>query len=112
MPEAVIISRDPTLRQRIQGAAVHWVVNPGEFERALDAGFRLALVDICNCGGDFLGDIAAVVHQCRERGQARVVIGFLSRCGGDAAIQAHLAGADRVIPVDQLEAELPALLDG
>jgi hypothetical protein len=38
------------------------------------------------------------------------VIAFLSACGGDAAILAHLAGADRVIPVDQLEDELGDLL--
>ena len=56
-------------------------------------------------------EVQAVVRACREQGKARRVVAFLSGCGGDAAIRAHLAGADRVIPVDQLEGELEGLPD-
>lgn len=107
MIRAVIISRDAGLRQRIQRPGVDWVGDPEQFEVAVKEGFSLALVDVCDCEGD----IGSIVRDCRERGEARSVIAFLSECGGDAAIRAHLAGADRVIPVAQLEDELPGLLD-
>ena len=107
MTEAVIISRDAALRQRIQSPRVSWVENPEEFESAIEQGFNLVLIDVClDCGRD----VAEIVRDCRERGKARRVVAFLSGCAGEAAIKAHLAGADRVIPVDQLEAELTGLL--
>jgi len=107
MTEVVIISRDAALRQRIQSPRVSWVENPEEFESAIKQGFSLVLIDVClDCGRD----VAEIVRDCRERGKARRVVAFLSGCAGEAAIKAHLAGADRVIPVDQLEDELTGLL--
>lgn len=109
MHEAVIISRDPELRQRIPGTRISWVSTPETFEAALDEGIGIALVDVCeDCGRD----VADIVRDCRERGRARRVVAFLTGCAGDAAIRAHLAGADRVVPVDQLEDELAGFLDG
>ena len=103
MTEAVIISRDAALRQRIQDPHVDWVENPEEFELAIGRGFDLVLIDVClDCGRD----VAEIVRDCRERGHARRVVAFLSGCAGEAAIKAHLAGADRVIPVGQVEDEL------
>lgn len=108
MHEAVIISRDEELRQRIRGARIQWISDPDAFEAAMSEGIGLALVDVClDCGRDAAG----IVRDCRERGRAGRVVAFLSGCGGDAAIRAHLAGADRVIPIDQLENELSGLLD-
>ncbi len=107
MTEAVIISRDAALRQRIQDPHVVWVENPEEFELAIHNGFTLALIDICL---DYGRDVAEIVRDCRERGKARCVVAFLSGCAGETAIKAHLAGADRVIPVSQIEDELAGLL--
>ena len=110
MNKAVIISRDEELRARMPDARVVWIDSPEQFESALAEGFNLALFDVCtDCGCD--RDVGDIVRACREQGKARRVIAFLSGCGGDAAIRAHLAGADRVIPVDQLEGELEGLLD-
>lgn len=109
MHEAVIISRDEALRQRIRSARIQWVSDADAFEAAVVEGIGLALVDVClDCGRD----VGEIVRDCRERGRAGRVVAFLSGCGGDAAVRAHLAGADRVIPVDQLEDELSGLLDG
>jgi hypothetical protein len=107
MTEVVIISRDAALRQRIQSPRISWVQNPAEFELAIERGLNLVLIDVClDCGPD----IAKIVHDCRKRGNAHRVVAFLSGCAGEDAIKAHLAGADRVIPVDQLEDELTGLL--
>ena len=108
MSHAIIISRDEELRARLGHAPLTWIDSPEAFEAALAEGFEFALVDVCtDCGCD--RDIADIVRACRERGQARRVVAFLSGCGGDAAIRAHLAGADRVIPVNLIEGELEGL---
>ena len=49
------------------------------------------------------------MRACREMGKARTVVAFLTGCGGDSAIRAHLAGADRVIPANLLEGEFEGL---
>lgn len=106
MHEAVIISRDAGLRQRIPDPRITWVDTPEAFESALGEGMGLALVDVClDCGRE----VGEIVRDCRERGQARCVVAFLSGCGGEAAIRAHLAGADRVIAAAQIDDELAAL---
>jgi hypothetical protein len=108
MHQVIIISRDPGLRQRIPDPRLVWIDSPDAFESALGEGVGLALVDVClDCGRD----VADIVRECRDRGRARRVVAFLSGCGGDAAIRAHLAGADRIIPVDQVEDELAGLAD-
>jgi len=108
MGVAIIISRDDSLRERLGLKPLKWVDSPEAFESALVEGFESALVDVCtDCGCD--RDIADIVRACREQGHARLVIAFLSGCGGDAAIRAHLAGADRVIPIELLENELEGL---
>jgi hypothetical protein len=110
MSQAVIISRDDALHERMQNARVVWVDSPEKFEAALEEGFDLALVDVCtDCGCDH--DVAEIVRECRTTGKAQRVVAFLTGCGGDAAVRAHLAGADRVIPVDQLEDELEGFFE-
>lgn len=109
MHEAVIFTRDASLRERIRDPRIDWVDDPDQFETTLAEGLGLAMVDVCMDCADC--DVAAIVRDCRDRGGARRVIAFLTACGGDAAIRAHLAGADRVIPLSQLEDELGELLD-
>ena len=109
MSQAVIISRDDALHERMQNARVVWVDSPEKFEAALEEGFDLALVDVCTDCGCQERDIADIVRACREMGKARTVVAFLSGCGGDSAIRAHLAGADRVIPANLLDGELEKL---
>ncbi|RKZ12133.1 hypothetical protein DRQ53_07785 [bacterium] len=102
MSDAVIISCDTALRQKIPGADVRWVETREQFEAALGEGFAFALVDVCSCQED----VAQVIRDCRERANAHRIVAFLSECAGDDAIRAHIAGADRIISVDQLEEEL------
>ena len=108
MSGSIIISRDASLRERLGDTPLTWVDSPEAFEAALAEGFEFALVDVCtDCGCD--RDVADIVRACREQGKARTVVAFLSGCGGDSAIRAHLAGADRVIPVNLLDTELEKL---
>jgi hypothetical protein len=103
MTAALIVSGDGELRNRLESLDVSWATNPEEFDRALETGIEIALIDVClDCGRD----VGELVRACRDRGGARRVVAFLSSCAGENAIRAHLAGADRVIPLDQIETEL------
>jgi hypothetical protein len=109
MSGAVIISRDKELRAQLSDAPLTWVDSPQAFEAALAEGFDFALVDVCTDCGCQNRDVADIVRACREQGKARTVVAFLSGCGGDSAIRAHLAGADRVIPANLIDGELEKL---
>ena len=109
MSGAVIISRDEKLRAQLSDAPLIWVDSPEAFEAALAQGFDFALVDVCTDCGCHNRDVADIVRACREQGKARTVVAFLSGCGGDSAIRAHLAGADRVIPANLIDGELEKL---
>jgi DNA-binding response OmpR family regulator len=109
MSGAIIISRDENLRAKLSEAPLTWVDSPDAFEAALEAGFDFALVDVCTDCGCPDRDVADIVRACRELGKARTVVAFLSGCGGDSAIRAHLAGADRVIPANLIDGELEQL---
>ena len=109
MNRAVIISRDEDLRAWLGNDRLTWIDSPEAFEAALSEGFDFALVDVCTDCGCQERDAADIVRACREQGRARTVIAFLSGCGGDSAIRAHLAGADRVIPASMIPDELEAL---
>jgi hypothetical protein len=106
MNRTVIISRDEALREKLSALPLVWIDSPEAFESALADGFDRALVDVCTDCGCQERDVADIVRACREQGRARRVIAFLSGCGGDSAIRAHLAGADRVIPANLLEDEI------
>jgi hypothetical protein len=106
MDRTIIISRDDELRAKLSSAPVVWIDSPEAFESALAEGFSRALVDVCTDCGCQERDVADIVRACREMGKARTVVAFLTGCGGDSAIRAHLAGADRVIPANLLEDEI------
>jgi hypothetical protein len=109
MSGAIIISRDEELRAQLADTPLRWIDSPQAFETALAEGFEFALVDVCTDCGCQDRDVADIVRACRELGRARTVVAFLSGCGGDSAIRAHLAGADRVIPANLIDTELEAL---
>ena len=89
MSGAIIISRDEDLRAQLGDAPLTWVDSPEAFEAALTEGFDFALVDVCTDCGCHDRDIADIVRACREMGNARTVVAFLSGCGGDSAIRAR-----------------------
>lgn len=109
MDRTVIISRDEALREKLSAMPLVWIDSPEAFESALAEGFDRALVDVCTDCGCQERDIADIVRACREMGKARTVVAFLTGCGGDSAIRAHLAGADRVIPANLLDTEFEGL---
>ena len=109
MATTVIISRDAGLREKalhVQGGPVTWVDDCAGLEAALSVPVGRVLVDL---NVEWERDLASCIAQCKAHG-ATSVIAFLHERAGELAIRAHLAGADRVIPQSQLEAELSLLL--
>lgn len=111
MSTTVIISRDSALRARVAqhagAATVVWVDDCRALEQALSLRIGRVLVDL---NVQWEQDIAACIRRCKDEGGARSVVAFLHERTGDVAIRARLAGADRVIPQIQLEAEIDELL--
>lgn len=108
METTVIISRDDALRARARAFddAVTWVDDCAALESALTLPVRQVLVDL---NIEWEKDLAYCISECKQRGAA-TVIAFLHEHAGEMAIRAHLAGADRVIPQNQLEDEFEALI--
>lgn len=110
MATTMIVSRDPVLRRRVQtlgrSARVVWVEDCEALEQALSLAPERVLVDL---NVKWPRDVAECIAQCRAHG-ASSIVAFLHEHAGELAIRARLAGADRVIPQNQLEDELAALL--
>jgi DNA-binding NtrC family response regulator len=114
MPLTVVISRDPALRETIEGICaqgggrVEWVESCADLRGRpslhpahllVDLNVRWAAEDVLGC-----------ISRCKAQHPGSKVIAFLHEYAGDLAVRARLAGADRVIPQNQLERELPDLL--
>ena len=111
MSTTVIISKDASLRARIaqhaRAGSVVWVDDCRALEAALSLAMGRVLVDL---NVQWEQDIAECIRRCKQEGHAQSVVAFLHERTGDVAIRAHLAGADRVIPQQQLESEIDELL--
>lgn len=111
MATTVIISRDEGLRARARSLdenAVTWVDDCSALESALSVAVGVVLVDL---NIEWERDLADCIAQCKKHG-ASTVIAFLHEHAGEIAIRAHLAGADRVIPQNQLEDEFDQIVAG
>ena len=108
MPRTMIISRDAALKARAlqEAPSTLWVDTCAGLEAALKVPPRQVLVDL---NVEWEQDITECIAHCRKSGAASV-IAFLHVVSGELAIRAHIAGADRVIPQNQLEDELVDLL--
>jgi DNA-binding response OmpR family regulator len=108
----VLVSRDMSLvaelQQEARRAGVHLYHAPRQdtLERcAQGEPLRTVLIDL-NVGDDALGFLAELrAGPCNPQ-----IIAFLDHFVGDLPIRAKLAGADRVIPRDQLRREFPRIL--
>ncbi len=108
----LLITRDEQLARRLvaradqHGAALRWVL-PAEALRAALEGppARRILLDLA------LGEEILDLLRELAKGPGRPeIIGFLDHNLGDLPIRAKLAGADRIVPLPQLERELLRLL--
>ena len=110
----VLISRDEELAVRLQGVAA-------QNERELQIVDRREA--LARCGREEplehvfidlnVGDDALEFIQAMRAGPCNpMIVAFLDHFVGDLPIRAKLAGADRIVPRDQLERELPKILHG
>lgn len=110
MSRTVIISRDEELRVRARALGedtVTWVDDCAALESALSLPVHQVLVDL-NIEWD--QDLAHCIAECKERGASTVIAFLHERTARDLAIRAHVAGADRVIPQNQLEEEFDQIV--
>ncbi|GMU24064.1 MAG: hypothetical protein AMXMBFR13_41410 [Phycisphaerae bacterium] len=77
-----------------------------DLNAALDAGAKLAIVDMNVTGVD----PAEAVRACKAAPAPPFVIAYLSHVQADLALAAQEAGADLVLPRSKFSADLPNLL--
>jgi hypothetical protein len=109
----VLISRDEVLALRLQQvAAAHQrelqVVDRREAlaRCGRDEPLEHVFIDL-NVGDDAL----EFISEMRAGPCNPVIVAFLDHFVGDLPIRAKLAGANRIVPREQLERELPKILD-
>ena len=112
--KTLVVTHDASLRDRVQriadktSAEIMWVENDESLATAFNLHPKRVLVDL-NVPWPGV-DIVSCIANCRQQHEGVMIVAFLHEQAGELAIRASLAGADRIIPQDQLEAELEEVL--